>query len=289
MSNCPNSHCNSLKNGPNAAKDGLYLRASDSRVIQRYKCKLCHKRFSAATSDPSYRQKKRRINSLFLKLISSGVSLRRSALILNVNKKTTERRLRHFGRVYKEKHQKWLLEYQLVNDFQFDDLQTIEHTKLKPLSVTMAVETETRKIIGFEVSRMPATGHLAKISVAKYGKRKDERQQGIDRLFTKIQNQIASNSKIMSDMHPFYKKRVTEYFPNSKYEQVKGLKACVAGQGELKKSSNDPLFKLNHTFAMLRANINRLFRKTWCTTKIPKRLEDHLYIYIHFHNNVLVK
>jgi hypothetical protein len=47
----------------------------------------------------------------------------------------------------------------------------------------------------------------------------------------------------------------------------KGGKSGVAGQDELKKVGRDPLFWVNHTLAMRRANINRLIRKTWCTTK----------------------
>jgi hypothetical protein len=63
----------------------------------------------------------------------------------------------------------------------------------------------------------------------------------------------------------------------------------VVGQGELKKVGRDPLFSLNHTCAMLRANLNRLFRRTWCTTKRIDRLEAHLWIYVRFHNEVLLK
>ena len=51
-----------------------------------------------------------------------------------------------------------------------------------------------------------------------------------------------------------------------------GATAPASGQGELKKAGKDPLFCINHTFAMLRANINRLIRKTWCTTKDPAML-----------------
>jgi hypothetical protein len=38
---------------------------------------------------------------------------------------------------------------------------------------------------------------------------------------------------------------------------------------------------------MLRANMNRLFRKTWCTTKTPAGLIDHLSLYVGYHNRVL--
>jgi len=62
----------------------------------------------------------------------------------------------------------------------------------------------------------------------------------------------------------------------------------VVGQGELKRGGYDPLFSLNHTAAMIRANINRLFRRTWCTSKRIDRLEGHLLLYTDYHNRVLV-
>ena len=70
---------------------------------------------------------------------------------------------------------------------------------------------------------------------------------------------------------------------------MKGRASCVAGQGELKKVVFDPLYSLNHSCAMLRAHINRLIRKTWCTTKDPDRLADHIAIYVNYHNRELTK
>ncbi len=41
----------------------------------------------------------------------------------------------------------------------------------------------------------------------------------------------------------------------------------------------DPLFFSNHTSAIIRANINRLIRKTWRTTKDSKRFNDPIDLY----------
>ena len=78
--------------------------------------------------------------------------------------------------------------------------------------------------------------------------------------------------------------------PNISSLQVRynGQKNAAKAEGELKKLRFDPLFSLNHTCAMLRANINRLFRRTWCTTKKKERLEQHLAVYMDFHNRVLL-
>ena len=82
--------------------------------------------------------------------------------------------------------------YAQIN-IQFDELQTIEH--LKPLSVAVAVSKKERKIIGFQVSSMPATGHLAKISRKKYGKRPDMKK-GMRQLFDYLSRQLSTDIRI---------------------------------------------------------------------------------------------
>jgi len=218
----------------------------------------------------------------------SGVSQRRSAKILKIHPITVARKLkflglkaRHFNFCYRKKRS-------LVYEMQFDDLETIEHTKLKPLSITLAVEKRTRLILGFEVSRMPAKGLLVKKSIKKYGYRKDERAEARNRLFRRIKGVIYERAHIESDKNPHYPIDVKNHFPNCTHQTIKGSRGCITGQGELKKIKFDPLFSLNHTYAMFRANINRLIRKTWCTTKKMQGLIDHLEIYMRYHNEVLI-
>ncbi len=275
--------------GSKIIRDGSFFRPSDGRKIQRYKCQGCGKRFSSATHNPAYRQNKRRVNFSLKKLLSSGISQRRAAKLLRINKNTVAKKLIYLGQQAREEHHHFLAKLSGIQAVQFDDLQTIEHTKLKPLSVTVMVTSENRKILGLEVSSMGATGHLAKLSRKKYGKRKDNRAEGIRDLFGLVKPFLTSTLVIESDEHPLYLPAIKRFFPSSTYIQHKGAKSCVSGQGELKKLVFDPLFSINHTLAMLRANINRLFRKTWNTTKDPKRLKDHLYLYMNYHNQVLTK
>jgi hypothetical protein len=189
------------------------------------------------------------------------------------------------------RHQNLLdrLRHPVVSEWQFDDLETIEHTKLKPLSVTLAVEKKTRFILGFEVSKMPAKGRLAEKSARKYGPRKDERSESRNRLFRRIKRGIYPLSLVRSDQNPHYPESVKTHFPESVHETVKGKRGSDTGQGELKKGGFDPLFSMNHTLAMNRANINRLIRKTWCTTKKREALVEHVELYVHYHNRVLIK
>ncbi len=281
---CPNPDCSS----PQPRKHGTFYRASDAKVIQRWVCQGCKRHFSAATFQAAYRQNKRRTNPEVAKLLCSGVSQRRIALLLGIHRITVVRKLAFLAQAAEQRHEQWLETLPKVSEVQFDDLITIEHTKCKPLAVSLAVEAGTRRILGFEISSIPASGTLAAFSRQKYGSRPNHRPQALQRLFDKIRNALDAKVAFRSDEDPLYPVLVRRNFPGATHHRSPGGRGCVTGQGELKKLRYDPLFSLNHTCAMLRANINRLFRRTWCTTKKAACLRQHLAVYVEFHNTVLL-
>lgn len=187
----------------------------------------------------------------------------------------------------KEELQKFNQNFNPCVEVEFDDLETFEHTKCKPLSVTLMVEYRTRRILGFEVAQMPAKGRLAHIARKKYGPRADHRSQARKKLFQEMQSLVHPLATLRSDSNPYYLGDVKRFFPKARYETILGSRGAITGQGELKKIKWDPIFSLNHTCAMLRAHINRLFRKTWCTTKKKDQLAGHIALYALEHNRRL--
>lgn len=291
---CPESECLKSANGPKSrriVRKGFYFRRSDGQRVRRLQCRNCGKNFSSGGCSSRYRQKKRQINHRLALLLNSGVSQRRAAHLLRVNRKTVVRKFRFLAQEARNEHAAFIAalssQEQRIGYVQFDDLETSEHSKCKPLSVALAVEPKTRKILGFQVSQMPAKGHLARVAYQRYGPRNDERPQGWNQLLASLKSVVAPDTRFLSDENPHYPPYVKRHFPKGTHECVKGQRGCVAGQGELKKIGFDPLFSLNHTCAMLRANLNRLFRRTWCTTKTRAGLIDHLSLYVSFHNQVL--
>jgi len=217
--------------------------------------------------------------------------MRRSALLLKINRKTVARRLPFLADGARVAQQAFLKRYEKKKalSVQFDDLETFEHSKHRPVSVALAVEQKTRVILGFSLSQMPAKGVTASYSREKYGPRADRRPEGWNLLFSELKRVVAPDAYFLSDQNPHYPHYVKKFFPLSQHRTVKGGRGAIRGQGELKKVTFDPLFSLNHTFAMLRANISRLIRKTWCTTKKMDRLADHIALYVSFHNRKLLK
>ena len=287
--NCPKCDLKSEPGGagPKVVGHGRFYRRSDSKWVRRFRCLKCGKYFSNSCFGLEYRHKKRWANEWVRRLLCSGVSQRRAARLLKIHRTTVVRKLLYLEQKALEAFAREFSGFASIEIIEFDDMETFEHTKCKPLSVTIAVESVSRKILGLEVSSMPCKGRLAWISRKKYGPRADGRAEARKRLFERLKPLIRSNALIKSDENPHYKPDVKRHFPQCFHQTFKSRRACVVGQGELKKIGFDPLFSLNHTYAKIRADVNRLFRKTWCTTKRPDRLQAHLIVYAHYHNQTL--
>ena len=294
MPKCPSRACSLPITGPVArriVRVGFYRRKHSLRSIQRYRCRTCRGYFSSQTNDPTYYQKRPDLNFKVYQLLASAVSQRRAAKLLGVSRHTVVRKFRFMARwagIENEKR-RIIIRKNPIGRVQFDDLVTSLHSKCKPLSVSLAVNSETREILGFQVSNIPARHPLIEVSLRKYGQIMDERPSGLNRLFYNLRGVVADNSTFRSDCDPEYPAHVRRHFMLAKHETFKSRRGRVAGFGELKRIGFDPIFSLNHTCAMLRANLNRLARKTWCTTKSKIGLHLHLELYTHFHNTELIR
>lgn len=275
-------------------RKGFYVK-KDGERIQRFVCRNCKKGFSDANPEsPLYRSKHCWIvKALYLRL-NDGASLRRCALTWGISKNTVRRYFNVLGNFCKEEFEQGHREEVLdpwCESVQFDEMETYEHSRLRPVAIALAVNERTRKILSFEVSVMKPKAKLKAESYAKFGMRRSARIPGLKRMLERIPETYrrVRNLILKSDKCSFYPKVAKAVFPNAQHEVYLSRKACVVGQGELKVGKDDPLFTLNHSCAMFRANVHRLYRRTWNTTKNEGQLLKHLYIYAHFHNAFLVQ
>ena len=273
--------------GKDFNRNGSYFRTGDSRKVPRYFHKGCGGSPSAATGKRWFRAKKRRYNETLRRHFASLGSIRRGAYNLKLNRKTIARKLVLLGEEAEERVRLANLKHEKVRVVEFDDLETFEHSKCKPLSVTLAVQSRSRRILGFKVSSMPAKGLLVKKAFKKYGPRKDGRRKARERLFKDLRPLVHEEAQFRSDSHPHYPRVVKKYFPKASHVTFKSRRGSLGGGGELKEGGFDPLFSLNHTCASFRMNVTRLLRKTWYTTKRADRLTAHLWLYADFHNTKL--
>ena len=252
---------------------------------QRFRCKDCRHWFSQTRGTLNERQKRPELHQPVFSLLVSGVSQRRVALLCGTTQVTVARklvRMSNFANI--EQDRRLTLAQKSVEVAVFDEMETFEHTKCKPVAIAVAVEEKSRIILSAKVASMPAKGLLAKISRRRYGKRADDRKASLSNALTAISRVAAPHLIVKSDECPRYPKLVALHLPGAAHKTFKGRRGCVVGQGELKAGGWDPLFALNHTCAMIRDNLKCLSRRTWCTTKRIDRLQCRLDLYVCAHN-----
>ena len=279
------------RNFGHIVRHGYYYRSSDRIWVTRFKCKTCRHTFSRATLHPCLMQKKRHMNFPLWHQLCSNVSLTRAARLLRLNRKTVSRKQRFLGAQAVLLQRQWLSEYTKqgtapVRLVQFDEMETFEHTKRKPVSIPLVVEEGTRYLLAVEACKMASKTPLT-ARKKQDGPWRSERFGTLRRVLKELKPHVLPEAQFSSDSQPQYPSVLQKVFPQAKHLKYPSRRAAPIGQGELKVGAHDPLFSLNHTAAMFRANVSRLIRKTWCTTKNIDRLRDHLAMYAVWHNQMI--
>lgn len=281
---CP--HCQSA--GRLRKKGSFSRKTGPKRRITRFLCLTCGRHFSEQTHSLSEKQRRPELNRLIYLLLNSGVSQRRTARLLRTTQTTVARKLVRLSRFATLAHEERLMHRRgQVATAVFDEMETFEHSKCKPLSIAVAVEEGSRLMLAAHVARMPAKGRLAAIARRRYGYRKDQRRSGLASTLRFVSRVATRDLVVKSDECPRYPRAVRAHLPGARHLTFKGRRGCVVGQGELKAGGFDPLFSLNHSCAMLRDNLKRLTRRTWCTTKRPDRLQCLVNLYVCAHNAMI--
>ena len=161
------------------------------------------------------------------------MSQRRFAKLYKVSRTTVQRKLKFLAILARQNQMLWLKENSgSFTYIQFDDLETIEHTKCKPVTVTVVVDANSRKILGYTVAQIPAKGHLAQISREKYGRRTDHSRMKRRKLFEKLKGVINEYAEFHTDQHHDYPLVLKKSFPKSQHYTYKRKESSITGQGE---------------------------------------------------------
>jgi transposase-like protein len=94
---CPNESCPARAEVSRDVawfwRKGTFVRR-DQRVVKRYQCRACKRHFSDRTLRLDYKLVRLDINGRLVDLLKGGASIRSSARLLGVSRKTAQRRMR---------------------------------------------------------------------------------------------------------------------------------------------------------------------------------------------------
>lgn len=271
---------------------GRFHRKCDGRSVQRFQCLTCERRFSSQTFRFDYRLKKPRLHFLLFDEFISKCTMRHSARLHGLSRKTVSHRLERIGRHCEKLHRHHLahaaVKGGLSGVFQLDELETFEtDRRLQPVTVPVLIERSSYFVLHTAVASLPARGGL----VPRDRKRKEEREErfgkrrsGSSRVvresFEVLREAAASRPPLLiqTDRKKTYQSLLTRVFGDRAQHHRISSKA--------KRSYTNPLFPINHTLAMMRDALSRLVRRNWANSKKRSRLRPHLWVWVVWRNYV---
>jgi len=237
---------------------------------QRYQCKDCKKTFTKRNGTLNYRHRKQHLRQNITDMYCEGMSLRAIARTLSINYKTVVKYFLENANVSRENNLKRLAKGGIVTTYvQFDELETFEHTKKRPLGVQVSVRAKNGQIISTKVCYIPVKA----LSVSK---------SYIEEWNKNINRGIAITDMLLETKKSLNKNFSTVVCDNAK-QPVAIAKKIFNKVNIQVYNSHEKNKRIDLAFLRMRQDISRLRRKTLATTKRKERLQKHLDLYTDYH------
>lgn len=292
---CPNHRCPSeTSQRPfRHRRCGYYKRKCDGRRIPRFQCLTCFRGFSSQTFRGNYRYRLPTLHHQLIGHLVSKVTRRQAARLLEVNRKTVERRFTRLSQIAHDFHFSRLISKRnrggVRGCFQLDELETFEHNRrIKPVTLAVTMERHSYFVLGAYAGSMASRGRLnvryqkRKFEIeAVEGKRRSQSRQVIRTSFQQLNKYLAPEASVFlqSDRKKTYPVEFQRAFPDRLLRhEVTSSKAL--------RSYENPLFPINHTLAMMRDGLSCLVRRSWAAPKKKSGLVRHCWIWIAWRNYV---
>lgn len=291
---CPNPLCDSQREEVEFSFQhvGSYARKCDRRVVRRFKCCLCGKRCSEQTFRADYRQKRPDLNVACLGLFVAKVTLRQAARTLGCNRKSVRRRVPLLGAICWAAHQHLAPRRDgaafLQGGFLMDELETYATSRRNnPLTVPVLIHRASFFVLYADVGPLPRRGGKGRDEATPAPLTESaeaERNAGSKRAVAMCVKALAAlvpeegAVRVGTDLKPTYPPLLRAALG----ERLRHRRT----HSKMVRNRRNPLFRINHTLAMLRDGVSRLVRETWAASKRARWLRWHLWSWIGYRNYV---
>ena len=260
---CP--HCESDNN----RKRG-FMKSKRGKTA-RYECKDCNKTFTKRTGTINYRHRKQELRDKLKTLYCEGMSLRAIARAEKINYKTVVRYFLENAEASKSKVTKALDKGSIYTSYiQFDELETFEHTKKRPLGVQVSIRWKTGEIISTKVCKIPVKALSVSKTYIQQWNQNIDRSHALKAVFKETKKAFnKTHATVVCDKARQPLKIANEVCPEHNVN--------IVGSDQRNK-------RIDLVFLKMRQDISRLRRKTLATTKRRANLQKHLDLYTDYHN-----
>lgn len=261
---CP--HCESQNN-----KKKGFMKTKRGKT-QVYQCKDCNKKFTKRTGTINYRKRKQHLRDEITRKYCERMSLRGIARTSNASYPTIVKYFRENSELARQANKKRIATKDLVTSYvEFDQLETYEHTRKKPVGIQISIRHKTGEIISAKAGYIPVRALSVSKSYSTEWNRQAQNSTHILKMLNETKKALNRKGSLVScDKDRKQGKVVKELYtdpfitiqPNSKEHK-----------------------KIDRVFRRMRQDISRLSRRTLSTTKDIRQLQNHLDLYTDYNNN----
>lgn len=270
-------------------RHGSYVARCRPRPIPRFRCKSCRRTFSRQTFRMDYRDKRPDLNEKVFERLILSAGLREMAMELPLTYRCTALKVRKIARHLRQLNLNLRrpLEGRVV--LQLDELESFETNRsLRPVTVPVLLERETRYLVWAEVETIRPKGKMTKARIrrlaleeARFGVRKDRSKRAVRRVLTRGVDVVAPSAtvRLETDEKSTYPGLARRAFGRERLTHV-------TTNSRVPRTTWNNLFPVNHEDGRMRHKMSRLRRQTWLVSKKRRYLEHAMQVHMAYRNLV---
>lgn len=285
---CPNRNCRFHHNLPEPwpfKKFGSYVRASDNRKIQRYRCMSCLRTFSTQSFSTTYWQKHPRLDAKIFLKSPNGMCNRQIARDLKTDPATIDHKIARLGRHCILFLAQMAEHLPHIPEIVFDGFETFEYSQYHPFHHNIAVTKQQDYLLYFNDSELRRKGRMTPYQKrkraeeeAKYGR---PEPKAIETAIRELVSVVIGDQDFMrmyTDDHPQYRKPIREYGERIEH---------IVVPGRAHRDNRNLLWPINLLDRFLRHSSSNHVRETLAWSKRRQASAEHLAIFGVYRNFVL--
>ena len=285
---CPNPACKHHQRpaGEFFVRKGFYQPACRRMPVPRFKCRECRRGFSRQTFRHDYHDHRPDLNVRLLELMTSGVGLRQSGRQLKMGVSSVQRKARKIARTCQLLHGNLMRELPDGRTFVMDEEESYEQASIRTLTMPLVIEQTSRLVVAWTVGK---TRRRAKAGTKrrrhqdreeqKHGPRKDQSRKCVKQVLEQLDRHLVGKRLVLrTDQKASYGVLARQLFGDRVRHETT--------PGRAPRTTFNPLFSINSTFAMSRDTCSRMRRKSWLVSKQGRYLELHMSAFVVYRNYV---
>ena len=285
---CPRPFCAAHRDpsGRWFLRQGSYQPKCRRTPVPRFRCRICGRGFSRQTFRFDYRDHAPGCNVPLLRLLTSGVSLRQSARLLEIDIHAVQRKLQKLAALCSALHDNLSPGLAAGRTFLLDEEETFEQASIWPVTMPVLIEKESWFVVATDaapIRRLAPLGtarrRLQEASEQRLGRRPDGSRASVRRTLQALAQRLDGGRLVLrTDEKSSYATLVSEVF--------RGAARHETTSGRAPRTKQNPLFPINTTLAMTRDNNGRLRRRSWLVSKRCACLQQQMCLFVVYRNYV---